>query len=265
MKLIVANFTAFTQSGDIHLDAMREHAQHLIASGVDGFAPTGTTGQFLYLSFKEKRQIHALMSTFTDSVEVLPCVWAPSPKKMVELSLACQADGAHGVFTPPPLYHVVSDDDIVRWYESITSVVDIPVYAYHHPRTHNPISPDLLERLITELGISGMKDSSGNLDRVSRLAQRFPNKILSSDHFFGKQKMIGEIKGFVSRFANLYPIVSREIISGATAHSEMARLDAPFKIAGGAAAYPGALGFHPRAPVFSTTSKPIPVAPHWKF
>jgi dihydrodipicolinate synthase/N-acetylneuraminate lyase len=265
MKLIVANFTAFTQSGDIHLDAMREHAQHLIASGVDGFAPTGTTGQFLYLSFEEKRKVHALMSTFTDVVEVLPCIWAPSPGEMANLAQACQTDGAHAVFTPPPLYHVVSDDDIVRWYEAVTDAVDIPVYAYHHPRTHNPISADLLGRLISELGISGMKDSSGDLVRVSQLAKRFPNKILSSDHFFGKQKLIGEIKGFVSRFANLYPIVSREIISGVTAHSEMARLDAPFKIAGGAAAYPGALGFHPRAPVFSTTSKPIPVAPHWKF
>jgi dihydrodipicolinate synthase/N-acetylneuraminate lyase len=265
MKLIVANFTAFTQSGDIHLDAMRQHAQYLIASGVDGFAPTGTTGQFLYLSFEEKRKVHALMSTFSDSVEVLPCIWAPSHGQMANLAQACQADGAHAVFTPPPLYHVVSDDDILRWYEAVTDVVDIPVYAYHHPRTHNPISADLLDRLISELGISGMKDSSGDLARVSQLAKRFPNKILSSDHFFGKQKVIGEIQGFVSRFANIYPTVSRKIINGETPLSEMARLDAPFKAAGGAAAYPSALGFHPRAPIASTSGKPVPVAPHWTY
>jgi len=100
---------------------------------------------------------------------------------------------------------------------------------------------------------------------VQHLAQRFPNKILSSDHFFGKQGEIGQIQGFVSRFANLYPTISRAIIDGNTEHSEMARLDAPFKSAGGAAAYPGSLGFHPRAPVFSTACIPSPAEPHWKY
>ena len=266
MKLIVANFTPFTMTGEVDLDGLSAHVQYMISAGVDGFAPTGTTGAFLYLSMREKLAIHKTVCDAAPSSFVLPCVWDPLPRNIVTLSRAAADAGASGVFLPPPLYHVVSEDDILRWYDVVVNSTDIDVYAYHHPRTHNPLSVSLLSRLFDNTGVAGVKDSSGDIKRVSSLANKWPKKVMSSDHFFGLQQQIGPIAGFISKFANIYPELSRKIIDGEAPLSDMARLDEPFKTGGKTPAYLRALGFHARAPLIGNPKVEVtPLSPHWRY
>jgi len=218
VQLWCATLTPFapppTGNATVDLDAVRRHARYLLDRGVTGLAPTGTTGEFLYLRPHERAEIHRVTLEEADGAPVMPCVFDPDPGIMVDLARRAQDRGATGVFTPPPIYQTVHAGDILAWYERLLAVLSIPVYAYHHPNTHNPIDFPLLERLV-DSGVAGMKDSSGDARRVRLLAQVFPNKIIvGGDALLGQGRMLGPIQGHMSGLANIRPRLCRQLVDG---------------------------------------------------
>lgn len=213
--LLVANVTPFTSDGRVDLDALAEHTRWMAGAGVDGFAPAGTTGGFLYLSLDEKRAVHRTVLAAAAGCRVCPCVWDARPEAVVALARAAEAEGAWAVFLPPPLYHVVQPDVIRRWYAMVRAAVDIPVLAYHHPRTLNPLEDDLLASLLDGLGLDGIKDSSGEPARIRRLAQRWPGRVwIGGDRFLGQAPALGPIAGHISGLANGWPAEASALRAG---------------------------------------------------
>ena len=260
MQLWCATLTPFRQGGSgpatVDLDHVRAHARWLLDRGVDALAPTGTTGEFLYLRPHERAEIHRATLEAADGAPVMPCVFDPDPGIMTDLARRAQDRGAWGVFSPPPIYQPVHADDIVAWYRRLVQSVQIPVYAYHHPRTHNPIDFPLLERLI-EMGIAGMKDSSGDARRVRLLAQVFPGKIIcGGDELLGAAGRVGPVGGHMSGLCNLRPRLCRELVDNQgrpadkqARQAERDRVIAAVAAAGRLPAMKHALGMGCRAPL----------------
>lgn len=247
MELIVATLTPFDRAGRVDHGLVREHLAFLAEGGVDGLAPTGTSGEFLYLSWDERRALHATTLAHRHGCSVVPCVWDPSPARAAELARASEAEGADAVFLPPPLYHVVGDEAVLRWYGAILEAVDIPVWAYDHPRTHNPISVDLWRRLV-DAGISAMKDSSGDAERVKALAEACPDRVYAGgDHLQGLAPTLGPALGHISRQANLTPALCRRAVDGDPA--ARTELLAELARGGGLVASKERLGFGCREPI----------------
>jgi 4-hydroxy-tetrahydrodipicolinate synthase len=253
LKLIVATLTPFTRAGRIDLDALRDHIAYLLAHGVNGLAPTGTSGEFLYLNPKEKLLIHRTVLACAGDAQVIPCVWDPDVRVVAELAQQAELAGASAIFLPPPVYHPVAEPAIVAWYESVKASTGLPVLAYHHPRVSNPIHLELLETLLNQVGVAGMKDSSGDFFRLRRLARAFPGKVWG-----GGDELLGQIgalqdcmPGFISRFANLWPTLTLRLMRTADEGdiAELRRRIEVLKQAGGLAAMKHHLGFGNRAPL----------------
>jgi len=251
MELIVANLTPFTPGGALDEATLAAHARWLAASGATALAPAGTTGEFLYLSTAERRAAHRVVLANAGGARVIPCVWDALPGRAAELARAAAAEGAAAVFLPPPLYHVVSEDDVLRWYAAVRDAVDIPVWAYHHPRTHNPLTPGLLGRLFREVGLEAVKDSSGDPERIRALAEAWPGRVrLGGDKLLGRLSELGPVAGHVSGMANLYPAMAAAVARGGSDAAWLERL-AVLKAGGGSSvpAMKRALGFGLRPPV----------------
>jgi len=262
MELIVANLTPFTPGGALDEVTLAAHARWLVEAGVDALAPAGTTGEFLYLSTAERRAAHrVVLSAALDAAadaRVIPCVWDALPGRAAELARAAEAEGAAAVFLPPPLYHAVSEDDVLRWYAAVRDAVDIPVWAYHHPRTHNPLTPALLGRLFDEVGLEAVKDSSGDPERVRALAAAWPGRVrVGGDKLLGRLSELGPVAGHVSGMANLYPALGVAVARGGD-DSEWLRRVAVLKAGGGSSvpAMKRALGFGRRPPIIDGAPGP---------
>ncbi len=252
MLLWCATLTPFT-GGRPDLGRTADHIAYLLACGVDAFGPTGTTGEFAFLRPHEKAEIHRATIEAAGSAPVMPCVFDPDPGLMVDLARRAQDRGAWGVFAPPPIFQPLHADDICRWYARLVESVKIPVYAYHHPRTHNPIDFPLLERLV-DLGVQGMKDSSGDARRVRFLASCFPDRIIAGgEHLLGQHRLLGPIGGHMSRLANLRPRLCRELMThGRKATDAAAERDAVLATIDAAGKIPAmkrALGMGVRPPL----------------
>lgn len=259
-RLWCATLTPFREDRSGHpgvdLDRVRAHVAGLRRRGVDGFLATGTTGEFLYLRPAEKALVHRATLEAAQGLPVIACVFDPDPGIMVDLARRAEELGAFAVLSPPPVYQPVGPEDILDWYLRLRRAVHIPVFAYHHPRTHNPIDFPLLERLV-EAGVAGMKDSSGDVGRVRLLAQVFPRRILvGGDELLGQGPLLGPIGGQMSGLANLAPELCRRLVERRGGPLELQALAAErdelrarLAEAGGLAAMKAALGMGRRAPV----------------
>ena len=250
-RLLVATVTPFTD-GRVDLDQARAHARWLIAQGAQGLAPVGTTGEFLYLDLAEKLALQRTILQAADgAVPVLPCVWDPTPAGRVRLAQEAEAHGAWGIFAPPPLYHTVSTDAIRRWYAALRQATALPVLAYHHPNTHNPLSPELVARLVAEEGLWGLKDSSRDRARIRTLTTLLPERVhVGGDDLLGQAADLGPVAGHISGYANAWPAHARALIGGTAAREDLLARLAAIKAAGGtAAALKARLGMGHRAPL----------------
>jgi dihydrodipicolinate synthase/N-acetylneuraminate lyase len=206
--IFVANLTAFRR-GKLDVDAMQAHSEFLIQAGVKGLCPAGTTGEFLYLSAKEKEELFsALISAFRGRAEIWCCTWDSNQETMAQLCSHVSKKGADGIFLPPPLYYEFTESEIIGFYEFAHKNSGVPIYCYNIPKySNNEITLSALEKLIDRGIVAGIKDSSADEKRITEIVSKFGEKIdvlAGGDHFTLKAKEIGA-NGFISALANVYP------------------------------------------------------------
>ncbi len=213
-----ATLTPFDAQGKLDAGAAKCHAQWLIANGIAGLCPAGTTGEFLYLSEPEKREIvAATVAGAAGNVPVIAGVWALTQREMQALARHAEEMGANGVFLPPPIYYPADDAAIFNHYAAIHAVTSLPVFAYNIPQyAANTISFECLDRLFAEGIIAGVKDSTGNAERVAELVRRYGAEhtvFAASDSFATEGRRLGA-DGFISALANAAPQLIAAIWNG---------------------------------------------------
>ncbi len=161
---------------------MARHCRWLLDNGCDGLGVLGTTGEALSFSVSERISILEGLADAGIPMEcALPGTGAAALSDSVELTRHATDIGAGGCLILPPFYFKeVSDDGV---YASFCEVVervaspDLQAYVYNFPQMSGvPISYDVIERLLRAYPqtVVGIKDSSGNLDNMLGMLERFP-------------------------------------------------------------------------------------------
>ena len=249
MPFVVALLTPFDPRGRVDLARLRAHTLWLQTQGADGFASTGWSGEFLYLSDREREAIHRTVLESAMGKPVFPCTWDPSLSTATFLTEAALQQGAKGVLMPPPLLYDLDDDAIMRWYESLAKAG--PVLAYHHPRAGTPVTLGLAARLLEAGLVQGIVDQSGDPWRVARLVQAHPGRVWSaSDAVLSRARTMPDIAGHISEVANIWPSFARRVWDGED-HLDATLLErvVGLESAGGLRAMKSLAGFGCRPPL----------------
>lgn len=214
----VATLTPFDMHDQLDEGAVKAHAQWLIENGIAGLCPTGTTGEFLYLSEEEKRQIvAATVAAANGRIPVIAGIWALRPNEVAALAKDAEEAGADGVFLPPPIYYPANDDTVFAWYDAVHEATALPVFAYNIPQyAANEVSFACLERLYAAGVLAGAKDSTGKAERVGELVRRFGASSVvfaASDSFASEGRKLGA-DGFISAIANATPALFARLWRG---------------------------------------------------
>lgn len=205
----IANLTPFDCQGKPDTAVLQSHVDWLITHGIDGLCPAGTTGEFLYLTEYERAAIvDATAQAARGRVRVIAGIWALNPEETARLARSAHAAGADAVFLPPPIYYPATDDQIFACYAAVRSATPLPVFAYNIPQyAANEISLACLERLFAEDIIAGIKESSGNMQRLGEIIHRFGAHAIvlaASDAFVSESRKLGA-HGFISAIGNVAP------------------------------------------------------------
>ena len=214
----VATLTPYNSSDAVDSGMVRAHAQWLVENGIAGLCPGGTTGEFLFLSDAERRQVvSATVEGVAGRVPVIAGVWAERSDAAADLARHAEATGAQGVFLPTPIYYPADDDVVFHWYENVHKATSLPLFAYNIPQyAANTVSIACLHRLFADGIIVGVKDSTGKTERVSDLVREFGAKgivFAASDGFATEGLRLGA-DGFISAIGNATPRLFAKLWAG---------------------------------------------------
>jgi len=151
----------------------------------------------------------------------------------------------------------VPEGALVDWYRSVAQHLTLPLYAWHHPRFGNPLTPRLLALLASETSVAGFLDASGDIHRLHRVADAWPGQGWASlDEDLSASDIDSlaasrTLAGGVSRIANAWPELVRSVwVEGATdLRDALVRRVVTLARAGGPAALKLALGLGSRLPL----------------
>jgi 4-hydroxy-tetrahydrodipicolinate synthase len=157
----VALVTLFDDDGEVDAKATAAHAATLVELGVRAVVVAGSTGEAATLTDAERTALLTEVRRAVPSgTPVLAGTGAPSRRQAAALTHAAVDHGADGllVLSPP------GAGDLQGYYEAVAAAAGTtPVLAYHYPQTS---PPGIAVELLPELPVQGVKDSSGDPDRL---------------------------------------------------------------------------------------------------
>jgi 4-hydroxy-tetrahydrodipicolinate synthase len=160
--------TPFNADGDIDDSSLAELVGELEARGVDFLVPVGSTGESVLLTAEEQARVIGLVAE-TATVPVLAGTGQPGRRATMQATRRAAAVGADAAMVVTPYYFTHDQATLTAYYRDVADAVDLPVYAYSIPsKTGVAIEPETAAEIAGHPNIAGLKDSSGDLERLHR-------------------------------------------------------------------------------------------------
>jgi 4-hydroxy-tetrahydrodipicolinate synthase len=165
--------------GTVRREVLGRLCGDLIASGVHGLTPLGSTGEFAYLNSAQRLAVvEATIEAADGRVPVVAGVASTSTLDAVAQARAYQKSGANGVLAILEAYFPLQDAQVESYFRAIADAVDIPVVIYTNPQfQRSDLSLDCIQRLAAHPRIQYIKDASTNTGRLLSIMNRCGDSI----------------------------------------------------------------------------------------
>jgi 4-hydroxy-tetrahydrodipicolinate synthase len=197
------------RSGAILTEILGRLVDDLIAAGVHGVTPLGSTGEFAYLSREQRASVvAATVKAAAGRVPVIAGVGSTSTADAVDQAKAYQDMGATGILAILEAYFPVKDAQIETYFRAIADAVDLPVVLYTNPQfQRSDLSLEVIARLAEHPRIRYIKDASTNTGRLLSILNRCGDRLqvfAASSHIPACVMQIGGV-GWMAGPACLIP------------------------------------------------------------
>ena len=202
-----ATVTPFTND-KIDFNLFEKQIEYQIQSGINNLCFLGTTGECSTISDDEYKEIISFAVEKVDKrAKVIVGSGHNSTKKAIEKSILAEKYGANGLLVITPYYNKCTQNGILKYYNEISSAVDIPIIAYNVPaRTGVNILPETAKKLSKNPKICGIKQSV-NIKQIKRTYNITKNNfsLYSGDDKLNTKLYKLGAKGCISVTSNVAP------------------------------------------------------------
>jgi len=166
-------------SGRVLGDVLARLIDDLIAAGVHGLTPLGSTGEFAYLDRAQREAVvRATIAAARGRVPVVAGVASTATADAVAQARSYQELGADGILAILEAYFPLRDAQVESYFRAIADAVDIPVVLYTNPQfQRSDLSLDAIARLSEHPRIRYIKDASTNTGRLLSIMNRCGERI----------------------------------------------------------------------------------------
>ena len=178
-------------------------------NGTSGLVPAGTTGESPTLNHDEhQRVIDLCINESNGKIPVIAGTGSNSTEEAISLTSHAEKAGANGALIVTPYYNKPTQEGLYQHYKAINDKCGIPIIIYNIPgRSVIDMSVDTMARLFELKNIIGVKDATGDLDRVdqqlSKKGKEFIQMTGNDENAFEFNKRGGV--GAISVTANIAP------------------------------------------------------------
>lgn len=173
--------TPMSADGSFDLDALAELIEFLVDSGVHGLISGGSTGENYAQTVEERltlaRFVHAQLDGRLPLVVGTGAMRTPDS---IALAIGARTLGAAAILLGTPPYSVPTERENALNALAIDRAADLPIILYNYPgRMGVSMGSEFLDRVGRSRNVIGIKESSGDINRVHLLARDYPHISLS--------------------------------------------------------------------------------------
>lgn len=171
--------TPFDESGRIDQAQLGAAVEAMVAAGVHGIVACGTTGEGYALSLEERRAVTArIKEVVAGTVPILGGVGGMSTDQALDHALLAKALELDGLMVAAPAYCLPTPTELATHVSAVVNAANLPTVLYDYPqRTGVSFNIDTLDALAPMELIIGIKEASGDLDRVAEISSRYGDSI----------------------------------------------------------------------------------------
>ena len=219
----VALITPF-KNNKLDVDAYIKLINFQIINGTNGLVPAGTTGESPTLSHDEHQKVIDLCIQESNGKNpIIAGTGSNSTEEAISLTTHAEKAGASAALIVTPYYNKPTQEGLYQHYKAINDKCGIPILIYNIPgRSVIDMSVDTMARLFELKNIVGVKDATGDLDRVDQQKKKMGKDFIqltgNDDNAleFNKRGGIGAI----SVTANIAPKLCSDFQTISTSQSE---------------------------------------------
>src|SRR4029079_14807311 len=151
----------------------------LVASGVHGLTPLGSTGEFAYLSRAQRRRVgEAVAGAAKGRVPVVAGVASTTIADAVAQARDYQRLGCAGILAILEAYFPLDDAGVLDYFRAIAEALSLPVVLYTNPSfQRSDLSLPVIEKLSRVPNIRYIKDASPNTGRLLSILDRVEGRM----------------------------------------------------------------------------------------
>lgn len=171
--------TPVDDAGRVRAGVVERLVHHLIAAGVHGLTPFGSTGEFAYVNAEQRHaMVAATVTAAAGRVPVVVGVGATATSEAVRQAEEAAGLGADGLLVILPVYFPLTEEAAADYYRAVAGATPLPIVLYTNPRfSELDLSLSLLDRLVELPSIRYVKDASTNTGRLLSLLTRFGDRL----------------------------------------------------------------------------------------
>ncbi len=151
----------------------------LVAAGVHGLTPLGSTGEFAYLDAEQRRRIvEVVIEAAAGRVPVVPGVAATTTAEAVRQVRLFERLGAAGILAVLEAYFPLPEDAVYGYFRAIAAATALPVVLYTNPSFQRvDFSLEVIARLTELPNVRYLKDASTNTGRLLTIMNRCGDRL----------------------------------------------------------------------------------------
>jgi 4-hydroxy-tetrahydrodipicolinate synthase len=167
------------ERGEVKADVLAKLCDDLIEAGVHGLTPLGSTGEFAYLTWPQRRRIvEVVIEAAKGRVPVVAGVASTTIADAMMQSREFERLGASGILAILEAYFPLSDDGVFNYFKAIADAVSVPVVLYTNPNfQRSDLSLPVIDRLSRIENVRYIKDASFNTGRLLSIINRVEGRM----------------------------------------------------------------------------------------
>ena len=194
--------TPFDADENINYPVIKQLIDYVLANGVTGLVPGGTTGEVYAFSEEERLELFRFVKDYAGSRAILLAgTNSGATRDVIRYSEIAARMGLDGLMVAVPPYSRPNQRELLAHYRAVAQAVELPIVLYNFPwRAGTEVGYEVLDGLQEFKNVIGIKEASGEMARVYEMRLRYGDRyqiICGSDDqaldyfLWGTQSWIG--------------------------------------------------------------------------
>ena len=212
--VVVALLTPVDRDGRVDHGALRQLVERLVARGITGVSPLGSTGEGYSLGLEQRLAVVATVAgAVPGGMPVIPGVFAHNHEQALAEIAAYADHGGTAVLAAPPGYYPLGAVEQEAYFSRVADTAALPLVLYNIPVfTKVQIAPSAAAALASHPRVAGLKDSGRDLryaaellDAVAAAGAAADFSVLTGTDSMLVSYMLAGARGTICASANIVP------------------------------------------------------------